>query len=110
MKRSYWLKLTAVALLTAAAAPAWSATAAEKSPLSWVPASAAVVVHFNGLETLRDHLLPFLKNAVPDQADDAQKHIDKVLKEGLGDRPLRGLKKDGPIFIVFREIPKSFEE
>jgi hypothetical protein len=109
MKRSHWLKLAAVVLLTAAAAPAWSATAADKSPLSWVPASAPIVVHLNGLETVRDHVVAFLKNAVPDQADDAQKHIDQFLKEGQDGRKLRGLKKDGPIFIAVWDIP-NFEE
>ncbi|HVS35132.1 MAG TPA: hypothetical protein VMS17_06085 [Gemmataceae bacterium] len=106
MKRSHWMTAAlfglAVFAPTAGAAP----TPAEPSPLSWVPATAPIVVHANSPETLREHVLAFLKNAVPDQADRAQMHIDQMLNNLPEGRKLRGLAKDGPVFLVFLEFPK----
>src|SRR5438874_421396 len=57
MKRSHWM--TAVFALAALAPAAWAAAPAapDKSPLGWVPATAPVVIHLNGPETLRDHVV-----------------------------------------------------
>jgi hypothetical protein len=101
MKRSHWMKAAvAVFVLTATAPPAWTAPVpAEKSPLAWVPADAVVVIHLNGLESLRAHVVAFLKNAVPDRAGMVQEQSEKWLKEGVAGRKLRGLAKNGPIFI-----------
>jgi hypothetical protein len=111
MKRSYWMKAAAaVFVLTAAAPLAWTAPVpAEKSSLAWVPAGAPLVIHLNGVESLRDHIVAFLKNAVPDRAEFVQEQSEKFLKEGIAGRKLRGLAKDGPIFVVFTEMPKADE-
>jgi len=108
MKRSYWMKAAAaVFVLTAAAPLAWTGPIpAEKSSLSWIPADAPLVIHLNGVESLRDHVVAFLKNAVPDRAEMVQEQSEKMLKEGIAGRKLRGLAKDGPIFVVFTEMPK----
>ena len=105
MKRSHWM--TAAALALAALAPAaWAApTPDEASPLAWVPANAPVVIHANSPETLRDHVVAFLKNAVPDQADRAEKQIDKLMNSLPNGRKLKGIAKDGPIFVVLDELP-----
>ena len=111
MKRSQWMKMAAaVFVLTAATPLAWTAPVpAEKSSLSWIPADAPVVIHLNGVESLRDHVVAFLKNAVPDRAEFVQQHTDEFFKEGFLGRKLRGLVKDGPIFVVFTEMPKAGE-
>jgi hypothetical protein len=108
MKRIHWIKAAAaVFALTAAAPLAWTAPVpAEKSSLSWIPAGAPIVIHLNGLESLRDHVVAFLKNAVPDRAEFVQQQSDMFLKEGFAGRKLRGVTKDGPIFVVFTEMPK----
>ncbi len=107
MKSSHWIKAAAAALVLAAAPLAWTAPIpAEKSPLGWIPADAPLVIHLNGVETLRDHAVAFLKNAVPDRAEMVQQQSDMFLKEGIAGRKLRGVAKDGPIFVVFTEMPK----
>ena len=93
--------LTAVAPL-ARTAP----TPDDKSPLAQVPATAAVVIHLNGLESVRDHVVAFLKNAAPDQAALVEKHSEDFLTNGFQGRKLKGLTKDGPIFVVLTELPK----
>jgi hypothetical protein len=111
MKSSHWMKAAAAAFVLTAAAPlAWTAPIpAEKSSLSWIPADAPLVIHLNGVESLRDHVVAFLKNAVPDRAEMVQEQSEKLLKEGIAGRKLRGLTKDGPIFVVFMEMPKLSE-
>ena len=104
MKRSHWM--TAAAFALAVSAPAAWAAPADESPLSWVPATAPIVLHANGPEALRDHVVAFLKNALPDQADRVEKHLDKFLEDGFEGRKIRGLAKDGPVFVVFTELPK----
>jgi hypothetical protein len=109
MKRTHWTTTAAALLALAAFAPtAWTAPAETgKSALAWVPAAAPIVIHLNSPETLRDHVVAFLKAAVPDQADRVQQHIDDFLKNGADGRKLRGLAKDGPIFVALSEIPKD---
>ena len=102
MKSSHWM--TAAVFALAASAPATWAAPAGSSPLSWVPATAPVVVHLNGLEAARDHLAAFLKNAVPDRADMLLGQYDSMLKNGFQGRKLRGLAKDGPIFMVVANL------
>ncbi len=104
MKRSHWM--TAAAFALAVSAPAAWAAPADESPLSWVPATAPIVLHANGPQALRDHVVAFLKNALPDQADRVEKHLDKFLEDGFEGRKIRGLAKDGPVFVVFTELPK----
>ncbi len=102
MKHSHWM--TAVVFALAASAPATWAAPAGSSPLSWVPATAPVVVHLNGLEAARDHMAAFLKNAVPDRADMLLEQYDSMLKNGFQGRKLRGLAKGGPIFLVVANL------
>ena len=104
MKRTHWMT-AAVLMLAASAPPAWAAPA-DKSPLSWVPATAPLVIHANSPEALRAHVLDFIKKAVPDQADRAQQQIDKLMNGLPEGRKLRGLAYDGPIFVALLELPK----
>jgi hypothetical protein len=105
MKRLHWMTAAVAAL--AVIAPSWAAPApSEKSPLGWVPADAPVVIHANGPQGLRDHVLDFLKNALPDQADRAEKQIDQLMNNLPGGRKIAGLAKDGPVFVALLELPK----
>jgi hypothetical protein len=104
MKRSHWMTAAACFVL-AASAPAWAAPAPnETSSLGWVPAKAPLVVHLNGVQTLRDHVVAFVKNAVPDQAGMVQQQIDGLLKNGFQGRKLAGLAKNGPIYVVVTDL------
>src|SRR5260370_35656898 len=101
MKRSHWMKAATAMMVLAGALTARTAlAAADKSPLSWVPATAPVVIHLNGLEEVRDHVVAFVKNAVPDRADMIQKASDDFFQNGDAGRKPRGLAKDGPIFLA----------
>ena len=108
MKRSYWMTAAAAVFVLATAAPSarTAPVPADKSSLAQVPASAPLVIHINGLETVRDHVVAFLKNALPDRAEFAQSQSEEFFKNGIQGRKLKGLAKDGPIFVVFTEMPK----
>jgi hypothetical protein len=109
MQRAHRMKLAVVAVaLAAAATAARSAPAAgDQSPLAVVPAKAPLVIHAQTLETLADHAVAFLKNAVPDQADNVRKQADEFFKNGFDNgRKVRGVAKDGHLFLVFTELPK----
>jgi hypothetical protein len=98
-----------LAILTAPAA-VWSAPApAERSGLDQVPASAPIVVHVRGAQGTRDRLVAMMEKALPDVLAKFQPHMDDALKNGVQGRKLRGLVKDGPIFVVFTELPKPNE-
>src|SRR5258708_7070051 len=100
----------AVLALAAFAPPARTAPVpGDKSSLAAVPASAPLVIHLNSPQALVDHVVAFLKNAVPDRADMVQKQADNFLENGSPDgRKLRGLAKDGAVYLVFTEMPKEF--
>ena len=77
-----------------------------KSALAHVPADAPIVVHVRGYERTKERLVAMVKNAVPDLAATVQDHIEEHIKEGLKDRQVKALPKDGSIFLVFTEFPK----
>ncbi|HVS35133.1 MAG TPA: hypothetical protein VMS17_06090 [Gemmataceae bacterium] len=104
MKRFPWMT-TAVLLLAASAPAAWAAP--NDKSLSWVPATAPVVAHLNGLDALRSHVAAFLKNAVPGQGDALLAQYDSMMQNGVQGRKLRGLSKDGPIFFVVTDLPPN---
>ncbi len=110
MKRTLWMRTAVALFVLTATAPAWAAPApGEKSPLAWIPADAPVVIHINGLESLRDHVVAFLENVAHDRADFVQTQTESFFKEGFGGRKLRGLAKNGPIFVVLTAMPKADE-
>jgi hypothetical protein len=109
MKRMSWRIVALGLVLLAAAAQAPAAPApAQKSPLAQLPASAPIVVHVRGVEGARDRLIDLMKKALPDLVPMVQPKLDEWLKEGFdGGRKIRGLAKDGPLFLVFTEMPKD---
>jgi hypothetical protein len=105
MRPAYPTRLAAAAALLAAAAAARAAPVPDApSPLAQVPASAPVVVHLPGLRTLCDHVVAFLKNVDADRADQFRKGADGLLDTGFGGHKIRGVPKDGVIFLVFHDL------
>ncbi len=103
MKRSHLLR--AAAVLLAVAAPAFAAPVpSEQSPLAWLPASTPVVVHVNGLHNLRDHLVAFLKNAVPDSAAMVQQVSENFFRDGFDGHKIRGVPKNGHILVALMDL------
>jgi hypothetical protein len=111
MWRNRWTGWSALALLLILGAPAAAAPVAEDdSPLAQIPAGSPIVVHIHGFERTKERLITLIKNAVPDLAKLAEDKIEEGIKEGLEGRELKGMAKDGPIFIAFTEMPKKGEE
>jgi hypothetical protein len=98
--------LTALALLVAVAPLAAAPLPAGKTALAQVPASAPMVVQLRGIEGTADRLIAYLKNALPEQALLIAPLI-KTFTEGVGERKLAGLAKDGPHLAAFLEMPKE---
>ena len=108
MKRTHWMTAAAVLL---AAAPAFAAPVpTEKSALAWVPASTPVVLHINGLHNLRDHVVAFLRNASPENADFVQKVTEEFFQNGFMGHKIRGVPKDGHILIALMDLHHLDEE
>ncbi|HKI36940.1 MAG TPA: hypothetical protein VKA46_34125, partial [Gemmataceae bacterium] len=82
----------------------------QDKPLAQVPAKAALVVQLRGFERTRDRLNTLIKNAMPDFAALAKQKMDDALKELLDGRELKGITKDGPIFLVFTELPQPNQD
>jgi hypothetical protein len=94
--------------LASAAPPLVAAPAPDpQSPLALVPAQAPIVIHLRGFERTKERLTTMVKNALPALAGKVQEAIDEFLKEALDGRELKGLVMDGPIFVIFTEIPGS---
>ena len=79
---------------------------AGRSGLDQVPASAPIVIYVRGVEGTRDRFVAMMEKALPDVLKMFQGHMDDALKNGIEGRKLRGLVKDGPIFMAFTELPK----
>jgi hypothetical protein len=107
MTRTNWLRTAAalLALTTAATLAPAAPVPGDKGALALVPASAPVVVHVRGAEGTSERLLTLLKNALPDVHPLVAPHIESALKDGIEGRKLRGVAKDGPIFVVFLDVP-----
>src|SRR6516165_3905467 len=97
---------SALALTLFLAAPAAAAPVADdESPLAQVPAGSPIVVQIHGFERSKERLITLIKNAMPDLAKIAEAKIEEGIKEGLNGRELKGMAKDGPIFVAFTEMP-----
>jgi hypothetical protein len=102
-----WTVGAALAMLLLTAGPAPAAPApSDRSALTQIPADAPIVIHIRGVEGTKDRLVALIKEALPEMAPMIVPKIEEGFKEGLEGRKLAGLPKDGPIFIVFTEVPK----
>jgi hypothetical protein len=110
MPRTRWLRLMTPALALIVAMPlarAQGAADGSDSGLAQVPAQAPVVFYVKGIERTKDRLVTMIKNAVPDIAPLVQAKIDEGIKQALEGRELKGVPKDGPIFLVLTEMPEA---
>jgi hypothetical protein len=109
MTRHRWSFRAALVCALALAVPAAAAPVPTEQdrPLAQVPATAPIVVQLRGFERMRDRLDALLKNAMPDFAGPARAKMDEALKQALDGRELKGLTKEGHIFVVFTELPKA---
>jgi hypothetical protein len=104
--RTRWL--WALAVVVGVPLPAFAAPAPAppgSSSLAVIPAQAPIVVQVHGVERTKDRVVTLVKNAVPDFGPLVAAQLEKALKEGLEDKKLAGLEKDGPIFVAFLELP-----
>jgi len=83
------------------AAPAWAAD----SPLAVVPASSPIVLQLHGLDRTKERLIATATAALPDVGKTLEQHINSALQNLPDGRQLKGLVKDGPIFISFAKFP-----
>jgi hypothetical protein len=89
-----------------AAVPAQAREASGPSPLALIPAQAAVVVQFHGMERVQDRVRTLVKNVAPDLAHLLDFQVNKALKQILNGRQLKGLAPDGPVLLVLADLPK----
>src|SRR5438045_3652603 len=80
---------------------------AADSGLIFVPAQAPVVVHLRGVERTKERLTAVLNKAVPDFGPLAAGYLDGLLQTGLEGRQLKGLVKDGQVFLALLELPAA---
>jgi hypothetical protein len=95
-----------VLLVLAAQGRAAETAPARRSGLAQVPATAPLVVYLRGLDGARDRLLVTLKKALPEMLPLIQPKLDEWIEESLEGRKLAGVPRDGPIFLVFTELPR----
>src|SRR5262245_32609577 len=73
--------------------------------LALVPAKAPIVVQLRGWDRSVDRLKAFIKAAVGDFSPQIIGQLESGISQALEGRDLKGLAKDGPIFLVFTEMP-----
>ncbi len=102
--RTAGVALLGLCLVAPAARPA--PVPGERGGLDQVPASAPIVAHLRGVEGTKDRIITLVKNALPELAPQVENQLQSWWKDGIGGRKFRGLTKDGPVFVVFTEMPK----
>lgn len=106
MTRLRFPLLAAICLIAPAAAVRSAPAPAERSGLEQVPATAPIVFYLRGVQGTRDRLVTMMENALPDVLKKFQPDMDNFLKDGAEGRKIRGLAKNGPVFLAFTELPK----
>lgn len=107
MNRLRFPLLAAIGLILPASV-VWSAPLpAGRSGLEQIPATAPLVIHVRGVQGARDRLVAMMKNGLPDVLNKFQAQMDEWLKEGFNGRKIRGLREDGPLFVLLTELPKA---
>ena len=78
---------------------------AGASALAIVPANAPIVVQIRGWDRSVERLKGLIKTAIPDFAPQIVGQLESGISQALEGRDLKGLAKDGPIFLVFTAMP-----
>jgi hypothetical protein len=106
MNRLRWPLLAVLCCLASVSVVRAAPVRTERSGLEQVPASSSLVFYLRGVQGTRDRFVTMMQNALPDVLKLVQDDLDKPLKDGFdGGRKIRGLPKDGPIFIALTELP-----
>src|SRR5438309_1587568 len=103
------LALTLAAAATGRAQPTPAETAGGNA-LALVPAKAPIVVQLRGWDRSVGRLKTFIKAALGDFSDQIINQLESGISQALEGRELKGLAKDGPIFLVFTEMPTKETE
>ncbi|HEV3144236.1 MAG TPA: hypothetical protein VGZ47_10155 [Gemmataceae bacterium] len=83
---------------------------AQQSPLSPIPAKCPLLIHLHGWDRSMDRMKATVKSGLPDFAPMITSGIENSLTGLLQGRELKGLAKDGPVFVVFTELPNPENE
>ena len=76
-----------------------------------VPADAPLVLHLHGIDGAKERFYAFVKEVAPDVFPLLKAALDDGLENGFDDgRKLKGLPKEGPIFLAFTEVPKPGDD
>ena len=98
-----------MALLTSIV-PVMGAPASDLGSLDVIPEGTPLVLQVRGIKGVVNRVMAFLDKALPDQAPLVKGFVDSALEDGFGGRKLAGLTADGPIFVMFPELPKPEAE
>lgn len=102
--RSRWVFSVAAAIAFA------SQALAQKSPLELIPAQSPIVIHVRGYEQTFARLNAVLKASAPDYAPLLAGKIENGVAGLLNGRELKAMPKEGPLFLVFTELPTGDTE
>jgi hypothetical protein len=83
---------------------------AQSSPLSAVPAKVPLLIQLHGWERSQERMKATMKAGLPDFAPMITSKLENSLTDLLQGRELKGLAKDGPVFVVFTELPNPESE
>jgi len=81
---------------------------AADSPLTQVPADTPVLLHVRGFERTKGRLLAMAKNALPDLTPQKWDKFDAEISKALDGRELKGLPKDGSMFVAIFDPAEVF--
>jgi hypothetical protein len=114
VKTTGWLKSL---LILGSLLPAWATASAApvrgaRGGLQEVPANAPLVVHVRGVDGTVERAFRLAKQVVGDNPQLAgwEEIVKDFSKNGKEGRKVRGATKDGPLFLVFTEMPKPGQQ
>jgi hypothetical protein len=85
-------------------------TPAQQPPLSTVPAKTPLLIQLHGWDRSMERMKATVKAGLPDFAPMITSNLENSLTGLLQGRELKALAKDGPVFVVFTELPNPETE
>src|SRR5579864_1477522 len=80
-------------------------SSAQQSPLSMVPAKTPLLIQLHGWERSQERMKATIKAGLGEFAPVVTTGMENSLNGLLQGRELKGLAQDGPVFVVFTELP-----
>jgi hypothetical protein len=99
-----------LSLIVAVAACDAASVHAQQSPLQQIPAKTAIVVQVRGFDRSLERAKSTIKAAIPDFAALVIGQLETSVSNTLSGREWKALAKDGPLFIVFPEVPTGEDD